>query len=148
MSDAANTPRAVSLRVHAMFTGGDVRWWAVKDRLGWSVVSRMVDNVPIETRQGERYTMVVGPYVSRRRAQAVLERHRPTREQVLAVLRTVWDYAIPHGDGMLWQVGCSQCGRRIVDDAQAVRFGLDGHSSHDVCSAECALARHQELTEE
>lgn len=101
--DNGNSRQAIGARVLGMFTAANVKWWAAKSREGWIVTSRMVDNYPTETRSGERFTMIVGPFASRRQAEDArakfsspqaqrLEAEAAARVAALGVTPADWDW--------------------------------------------------------
>ena len=68
MGEQANTRPGIAARVRAIHSGA-AQWWAVKHPgLGWQVTSRERGHTPIEARDGARYSMIVGPFNTRRTA--------------------------------------------------------------------------------
>lgn len=74
MADQGNTHAAIARRIGARFHCGGpaqsgIDWWAARHPAdGWIVTSRIAGQVPTEARDGARFSMVVGPFSTRRLA--------------------------------------------------------------------------------
>lgn len=67
MTDQGNTHAAIARRIRAPREA--LGWWAARHPVqGWLVTSREAGQVPTEARDGARFSMVVGPFHTRRNA--------------------------------------------------------------------------------
>lgn len=73
--DQGNTNAAIARRMRE--PRDNVKFWAVKTAGGaWSATSRIAGQVPQEARDGQRYSLVVGPFNTRRQAHGARQTMR------------------------------------------------------------------------
>lgn len=75
MTDQGNTHAAIARRIRAPREG--VKHWAARHPAdGWIVTSREAGQVPTEARDGRQFSMVLGPFNTRRQAHGARQTMR------------------------------------------------------------------------